>query len=356
MGFSTPFFFSLLLVPYLSCPAELQPALRVETFAHSEPLSIANSIFNDYEGNYSGGTRQMATNWIESGLRWREFGLSYLLRYDYDIRFSKDTARLFGLAKNKKDLPVGENIDIYVEAHAFHAQGLRAEFRRDFFTEKIRIAMGLSLLKANYMLDGHLKATGKIIGEKDYDYSATVEYQYTEDIIFDRQVSPATGSGYSLDFGVTWQITSKTRTIIKIIDFPGQIAWKKLPFTRAAASSDQKEYDENGYVQIKPAMEGREGFYQKYKQYLQTRGSLDICHELNTVALRLQAAVQYDFFTYALGYTQRLADNSYTLKFWPGINAFTLGFSLGNFQLNLTVDSIKYQELKTLGLQISYPM
>ena len=334
--------------------ADFKPVFRLDNFTNSQPVSITTALYDDFEGAYRPGGRMMTWNWAELGLQWREYSLSYIIRYDYDLRFSKDTARLYGLVKNKAELPVGEVFDLELEAHIFHAQGIRTEYRRNLFAKKMQFAIGISYLQADYLVDGHIQGEGTIISENDFDYNLIADYCYTEDPLFDREVGKQIGRGLSLDFETSWQITDKTQATLKVVDLVSLIIWKNLPYTEADATSANKEYDADGYIHIQPTMTGYEGYYSEYRQRLQPRSNLKIQQDFQYFSALLEGAYLYDYFIYAFGGKQQFGPVGYLFKYWPRQRSWTIGINFWEFHFDITADNTVWDDIHNLGFSLCY--
>lgn len=337
----------------LPCQArELKPVVKIDSFTYSAPIAITAAIFDDWEGEYCRGERQWSWNWLETGLIWRQFGLSYLRRYDYDIRASADTSELLGLVKNKEELPVGRVFDVDLEAHLFHAQGIRFNYADSFLGGRIKTTLGVSYLQADYFIDGALHGQASISASNDYNYEAFVHYQYTEDVLFDRMVEETKGEGFSLDFSVSAQINPSWSASLQITDLFGRIYWSDLPYTDAAVNSDRKTFDENNYVHIDPALQGTESNHQRYTQKLSPRWEINTEYIYGQYIALLEGHIQYDFFLWAVGGGIDTEVGRISLKYWPRNAAVGVEYKYKQIGFSLTTDSIEPDKMKTLQLRL----
>jgi hypothetical protein len=348
-------FFLLSLFFTVPCYGEQVSLLySVHNTSFSEPNSISTTILDNWKGDFNRGEQQWFCNWFEIGIQWKQLSLSYLQRYDYDLRFSGDTAFIQGLTKNKINLPVGQTYDLFIETHFFKARGIRTACQVSFFNN-FQTTIGFSYLEADYLMEGKLEGQLTVISGKDYNYQANVNYQYSEDVLFDRQIdTPPRGRGFSLDLDTRFEF-SKWNARLRITDLFARIFWKNLPYTVAIAGSNNKNYDSDGYVEIIPALTGYEKNHEHYTQKISPRWLVDLNYCPGAVSsFFLEAHSQYDFLLLALGSSITSNHGTFSLKLYPKQRGIGLGYNKNNFSFNLISDSLKKDEIKLFALNISY--
>ena len=351
---SLPFFLSLVLLPISPITsADIKPYLTVESFSYSEPFSIKDT-FDGWEGDFSRGERQWTWNWLEAGVRYDKWGIGVLTRYDYDLRFTKDTAEAIGLINNKEDLPVGRTFDVELEANVINADAIRLSYRDQAFG--VNYEIGVSYLYADYMMDGDLAGQLTPTAENDYEYRADVLYQYTEDILFDRPLSEdATGHGFALDLSFRGQLSPELSYYLEMRDLFARIYWTDLPYTDAEATSNRRGFDDDGYVDIDPAIQGFEGFHDDHTQKLDPRSRLKLEWQLqNQFTPTVDFRHQYAHLLYGVGSGYRFKGVNAELLYWPMSNSVSVNTQIDAFQLGLMVDDTDWKNFKTLMLNVSY--
>ncbi|WP_413700235.1 hypothetical protein ACLKMH_23860 [Psychromonas sp. KJ10-10] len=314
------------------------------------------SAFDSWKGdNFESGERQWTANWLEAGVQYQHWAIGLLQRYDYSLKFDKQTAEFYWLVANKKDLPVGKEYLLDLQANAIHSTGLRISFADDL-SNSFSYRVGLSYLQANYMLEGHLKGDATIVDQSDYDYSATIDYAYTEDHLFDRQVNTPKGHGFSLDFMFDYQLTADINWQLQVRDLFARLYWKNSPYTQGASSSDRKEYDENGYVSIDPILTGYEGTRGVYVQKLDPRWHSKVTYQVNELYdLQGQIRYQYEHGLYAIGGSRKLTEQMRLGgSYWPINKALELNLNYRQMKLALTANGLSSSNLQTLWLSFSY--
>lgn len=351
------FFCSFLFISTASYAGEypIQPYFIFDSFSYSETVSIESTLDSWKGDDFESGERQWTWNWLEVGVQYEHWAVGLVQRYDYDVRFSKQTAEFFWLTKNKKDLPVGKTYALDLQANAIHSSGIRFSFV-DNLTDTFNYRLGLSYLQANYSLDGQIEGDATAISDSDYDYQGSIDYAYTEDHLFDRNVQEPTGKGFSLDFMFNYQVTPELHWQLQVRDLFARLYWDSSPYTQGYVTSDRKEYDENGYVSIDPVLQGYEGIKSTYIQTLQPRWYSKVGYAVsdNNVLIG-QLRYQYDHVLYALGINHKLTNYSRLgANYWPINQTIELNWKYHSVKLAVATDTFKVSDMKTFWLSFSY--
>jgi len=342
-------------LPALAQAAEWQPFLRFEGFAHAEPVSV-HSYVNDWDGRFHGGSDAVTHNWLETGVRHGVWSVSYVQRYDWELRATDDTAELYYLVKNKLPLPTGRRFDLGLAAYHIRSQGLRVAHR--FEDGNWSIEPGLSLLSGQEITHGGLQGQASAVGEREYAYDVAVRYFYDEDLLFDRRgVQAPDGSGYSLDLALRWQPHPRWQLSLSGRDLYGHMHWRDTPVTQAVAVSREREFDENGYLRYRPTLTGRE-FNEDYRQRLHAHGMAETqwqARDSTQLGLRLR-----------LTEVRHYASLTAMHEFAPGLGVdmelmgapFALGAGLRWAGLRLAVmsDRWKFEDARVLQLQLGWSL
>lgn len=116
-------------------------------------------------------------------------------RWDYHLRFSKDTARFYsllerqGLSEGRYPLRLSVNA---VEANALF-------FQNQLVSPWGILTTRLNLLDGLAVQAGQLKGVGEVLGDGQYSFEYDLDYQFSENKLLDARVNGASGNGYSLD-------------------------------------------------------------------------------------------------------------------------------------------------------------
>jgi len=324
--------------------------VNTDTFIDSRPMAVA-SFVGGWDRNFSGGSSALAFSWNEMGIGFQGWLIGMFWRQDSYLRFHPDTAEFYYLTENKKPLEYGRDYNIDLSVKHNNSQGFR--IRRQLVDRSdFKFTVGLSYLQAAQLFYGRL--TGKIVAktENDYDFdNVQLDYMYYDDKLFDRYVEAPIGNGYTADVSVFFQLNNRISLTLHVTDIYSRIRWRDVPATRAQLTSDNKTYDENGYVNVDPALQGRHS-QQNYTQSLPMRSALTLSAAMmaNTFAtIDVLATSVKTFFSPGLQYalTQKKL-----VKLYYRVNTKALGFSFSNswFALNMSADSLRFKQAKNITM------
>ncbi len=327
------------------------PYVRVESMTYSEPVTI-KSAFNEWKGDFEGGERQWTHNTLEAGVETARWSLGVFYRKDYDLRFRPDTADAYYKVQNQQDLTPGKTYLLDLRAQSFEAKGLRGTFALRP-ADSLRARVGLSIFEASALIDGSIRGQGSALTTDSYNYDARVDYHYSEDLLFDRQVTPPSGWGAALDLRLDGEFTPWVRGRMRVDDLFGQIWWRDTPYTRATASSDREHYDAEGNVSFDPLISGFEGVDRHHTQTLSPRlsGSLDFGPKDGTDGV-LGIQHQYDQTLLGVGFASTFLSGAFRLLVWPEIHTLSLGYAKGRYLLELATDSLSPSEARSFWLRL----
>lgn len=322
-------------------PLELfaQPYVRGHSITYSEPTSI-RSFLNKFDGEFQGGEDAFTHNWLETGFRKGDWEMGILARYDYDITFSEDLAELYNMVVNKLPLPTGQRYELQLEAKHYRTHGLRLGYHLRPM-ETLQLVLGLSYLRGNELTDGTISGEAKAVSENDYDFNFHSDYYYSKDYLFEREVNSPKGWGYSIDLQVNWQPTEKLSLDLEVKDLLGSIYWDQAPNTIADASSDNKTFDEDGYVKFNPTLSGWEG-YDDFTQHLNAFGSVAAQYAvLDRLDMAYEAMFTHQTYFWGMGMGYKpFHEQRVSVIFFPEINTLELGYSAPYWQLKLASDTL----------------
>ncbi len=316
--------------------------VHVDSFTWSEPVSIRAAL-NDWQGAFRGGEEQFTYDWLEAGVTRGAWGVGLLYRYDYALRFSPDTAEFYH--RDRNDLPVDpeRRWDLRLSAQHFVARGLRLSTARRA-RPGLRWRAGLSLLQADDLIDGHIRGT---------DRQARVDYFYSEDALFHRQVAPPDGLGLSLDLAVDWQATARLALHGEAVDLPGAIWWRDAPFTDVTANADRRVEETDGIPALAPLVSGREGLRRRWRQGLSPRALLRADYRLRGgLGARLALRRMNGRWRGGLGARWAAGDGRLSLDWWPALGLWQAGWSSPRVTLALGADRAD-DEAHALRLRLS---
>jgi hypothetical protein len=328
------------------------PYMVLDSFSYSEPYSIYNAV-NGGKDSFTRGDTALTHNWAEIGASYKKFAVGYLNRYDYDLRFSEDTAEFYHLINNRKPLPEGREYDLSLSVKHYRTEGVRLSYTFDPL-KSLRLNVGLSYLKGIALTDGSAQGNATILDQGDYDFRFNVDYYYSQDLLFERKAQEPQGQGYSLDLAFDWGISPKVNFSARAVDLIGQIYWKDAPNTRATASSAVKEYDSNGYLIYQPVLSGYE-LNNDYTQQLKPQIKALLAYQWNSDFAMLGQAYRFyydNFYQLGLRYALSSKVDLRTLYMFE-TDAVSLGLNTKYFNFQLTSDSINVDKAHTFAISIN---
>lgn len=235
---------------------EYLPYTTLQSVTYSQPVSI-DAMLDEWGPPFKGGDKALTYNKVEVGVAGQTWHLGVLSRYDYLMTFSNQTAELYYLTKNHLPLDTGKTYALNIEVHQQFSRGLRLGFQHQI-TSSINAGISLSYLEGIALTDGAINGSALVTDDKDYDFNFDVDYVYSRDALFSREVQSPQGKGYSFDIKLDWQANEALSGQLTVIDLLGRIFWDNAPYTIATASSSTKTYDADGYVRYKPLASGLE--------------------------------------------------------------------------------------------------
>ncbi|NOX75456.1 MAG: hypothetical protein GXP17_02335 [Gammaproteobacteria bacterium] len=258
MHFRLIFLLLLLLLASVTCvsAADYRSYTQIQSISYSQPIAI-QSMVREWQPPFKGGSKAFTYNRAEVGMRWGNWQFGILERYDYLLEFSPQTAELFNLTESRLPLEAGREYELRIKARQQRSRGVRLGYRQKF-SSKFSVEVAASYLQGKSLTDGSIRGSAQVTANNDYEFQFETDYFYSRDVLFERDVAPPKGSGYSTDILFDWRPGERFQAQLSIVDLLGKIFWENAPYTVATASSATKIYDENGYVRYAPAISGRE--------------------------------------------------------------------------------------------------
>jgi hypothetical protein len=299
--------------------------VKMDSFNYAEPTSI-RSFLNEFDGDFDGGTQAFAHEWLELGARSDSWELSLLTRYDYDMSFSEDTAELYYLVTNELPLEPGREFRVDLSARHYKTNGLRLGYRFQP-DESLGITLGVAYLQGLELTDGDIVGEARAVAQNDYDFNLHADYYYSDDPLFDRVAEEPSGWGYSIDLAADWQPLSRLGLHLQVRDLLGAIFWRRAPHTIADADSDNKAFDEEGYVIFNPTLSGLEE-YRDFRQSLHAFGAVDADYQLSSkYALLYRGQFTAETYFSGLGAAYAFdAGQMLAMRVYPELEAFEIEY------------------------------
>ena len=345
-------FLGLALIPLPVLAMDIKPYTEISSFSHSEPIAI-HALINDWDAPLKSGKRAFSFNRAEVGVALNHWTFGIFKRQDYIFEFQPETAKLIFDTKNKNDLTTGEEYSLDLDSNSFIARGLKLGYQKDY--ANFNIGLTVSYLEGQELTDGSISGDAVAVSESDYNFQFDVDYYYSEDSLFDRKIeSLPKGQGYGIDFDVEGFINPDWHTHFAVRDLLARIYWSDTPKTVATGSSDNKEFDEDGYAIFKPVangLESNEDFTQKIptKVFLSSRYRVfqqnHFLFEYQNYRVKSLTSLGYGYVT----------DNNQNLDVLMNVTAKAMELRYRNdwFRLGVVSDSLAIKKAKTFGLDLA---
>lgn len=355
------FIFSLLfaLTCATSAHATEQPwrvYLQSDMYAYSETSSVKQIVKDDLEGkHFDGGEHSFTHNLWELGMQRGAWRVGYFLRYDYALDYSEDTAELIYADKN--DLPIEQNREYQVVLDVVHARSSGLRLAYDWaFAPAWSLETSLVYLQAKRFQDGEVNGFFTA-ADDSYTGQLALDYYYDQDKLLHRVVERPTGRGYAFDLHARWQATTSVQVALKVQDLFNRIDFKHAPYTQAAATSDRVSFDEDGRIDVKPVLSGREG-YTKHTLRLPVQTTMEAAYQHEDSFRYLATWHRYGDLNFpAIGMRFYAQTESYLHSQYDfQSRAVSLGWHGSSGNVSITSDHWDLTEARTFGLGFGWSL
>lgn len=322
----------------------------LESFSLSEPQPIHETI-KDWDAPFKGGNLAETYNRFEMGFRWNNLSLGYIARYDYRLRFSRDTALFYYQQKNKAKPDSNRLYDIDLDALHQRSQGIVLHYDWQPVSQ-LSVRGSVSLLQASALTDGRLRGQAGYAEGGRYSGQLNLDYMYTDDMIFSRPLKgDFDGNGYTLDLALEYQPTENTRLHARTRDLIGRIYWDEAPRTVAQARAAERQTEDPFEYYKRAAINGVES-YKDFVQHLPQRFELGGSYARGSWRYSLETYIHPDQ-VYVFPRITRFHESwEFSIQGEPHLKA--LGFQVANpyFSLELLSDSLSYRDAHFLKLAL----
>lgn len=336
---------------------KFQPYFSSDTFLYSEPVPLAS--ISNWQGNYTpGGEQQIGILRMKAGVSNDNWTIAGLYREDYRLNFSSDTADFYYSIENNQPIDSQRNYRLDLEAYRFRGKGIH--IARHFSPHpRLQATIGANLFHASNLLDGKLSGQASATTSNSYDFQLDVDTRYAEDPLFERPLSnQPSGRGIALDARLNWQASDQLNVDIKAFDIAGGVRWENVPYTLAAANSNNVAINAQGFAQVNPILSGREGYLEHFTQSLRPSVETSFTYQPANLPYAGQAKIKYidDTAWFGVGLHQPQQQNhwGWGINIWPQNRIAEVQLTNKNFSIALGADAIQADKLSTLWLSLSY--
>jgi len=256
--------------------------VNIQGFVANDPVSI-KGFFNDWEGDYaprSGNNIAMEEFRIDVGTTlYDKYYIGYFYTRNLSSSSNKDFVDFYHAIKNDKGFKTVQNYKIRLDIVGIEQHGILLSRNVPVCdTEEHTLTIGASAY-VSYATDiqkGSLNGTSSIALDQTYNASASTDYYYMNNLLYDLDVQKTYGLGYGLHLGLFY--ANKVHDFdLQIIanDLAAKSHWRNLPFSHVDIETFNQEINANGYVEYNPTIRGLE-VYRDYVQNIKPKYHIDI--------------------------------------------------------------------------------
>ncbi len=153
----------------------------------------------------------------------------------------------------------------------------------------------------------------------------------------------------SLDLQLDWKPSPNLGLHIDVKDLYGYIDWKAAPHTEVDASSSNKSFDEESYVEFKPVMSG----WESYRDFRQTLNPFLVDYSvLDKRALIYNANITRYTYFWGVGAQQDFfGEQQISFIYYPDIRTLELAYSGPFVVIKLAADSTSLADAHVWHIQ-----
>ncbi|MBI3774622.1 MAG: hypothetical protein HY273_03555 [Gammaproteobacteria bacterium] len=330
---------------------------RLNGFAYSDPLAYGE-FTKDWHGRLYAGDEALQHLRAQLGVDFGEWGVELVSRDDGDARFSPDTAAFYFLLQNKQALESQRRYVIDLRINHVTTHGARA-YHRYALSPYVQIDAGASVFSADKLISGTLKGALTAVSANDYDAEhVAVDYYYSRDTLFDRDVVAPTGWGYAFDVALTARTERDWQLRLELQNVLGRVNWNNAPFTKATINTDNISHDQNGNVIVKPLLSGQFG-YRDFQQHLPLLGSMQTSYRVTDVIDGLgevNATPVKSFWSYGMAYHIDFLAATLKTLYTVETGQITLGINSTWGYLSIGADRVELHNARALSIATGIAM
>ncbi|MBX2859479.1 MAG: hypothetical protein KTR17_12535 [Cellvibrionaceae bacterium] len=364
-GNSALFFIAALSLVMPLCQAADKNQIYSTIYSHTySDIAPIDQFFDDLRGpKVAPGDHAFTTNAVALGqtvhINDRFGGLRFEVfsRLDYYLQFTPDTAELFWADKNDVPLDRDRAYDVYLDANHMKAHGFKLGYLGSI-EDRFSYHIDVSYLYVYEMLVGALAGDLDGLGS-DAQGELLLEYYYSDDVFFEREPNDLSARGIALDFGFQWHINNRWQIDFKSKDLYSRIYWREQDFTAAQANSERLSFDEQGLLEVSPALswlETERNFRQRLPLQVELR---EMFHATSRDSLELQHYAYDKQWFHRVAYRHRFFSRVSTgLSYNLSSQAKGLDLQTPYLRLRLETDDFDLKAAQhmsfTLGFYIPY--
>lgn len=281
------------------------------------------------------------------GARYRSFGLAYLEKREVGIEGNKDFGESFYFNKSNKNPPIGKFLNGKGTAYGIDVTGWQFSYQKAL--KRFRFFLSYAHLTGREIQNIELNTKILVKSEKEFELEGTLSQNYNKNLLYDQRIKTQyQGRGYSTQFFLEYQVSSRMDVQMGLKDFGGQIHWTDLPISKVTATNKKERIG----GKIQPAIKGFERF-ENYNQSFVPKTSIVANVLLSPFAEDVRSSFVIDYFLNKIIPSFDLILYKDTFRYSVTHNYFfkTLGFGISHncCFLRMESDSTNLNKAYTYG-------
>ena len=344
-----PFFYLLPLLfwPVLSIAENQKIGIELDLNSYSEASSLS-SIAGEWNDGVGKGDKAWLLLRLTAGYEFGPYSLQAIMRDDTFYRFANDTARFVYLTENHLPLDPNQQFRLLIIPDKLSSRGLRFGIRHAF-SDDFKLAAHVSLLQPTRLIQGRLDGQAQALGSNDYDFNFTSDLVYGEDPLFERETDGLKGLGYSIDVSGDFRINERWQVDFQLFDLASEVRFDNAPYTQATATSDIKQFGDDGYLTYDPAISGLDG-YRSYRYRFEPQLRTALHFQLGRDSIALEHRQVYGSGYQKLIYRQAAGASEIGWSWVPAFKAVGLSWTNDAFSIGLESDRASLKSMKYISL------
>ena len=290
-------------------------------------------------------------NRLEAGVENGPWRLAFEYRQQAVLRTTGETMQLVYRYKQRIRQGAPATYDVDAEAEGWSAKGLRAS--RWF--EVPGAAAGAPRLNLAVALYGTPRVrenavSGQVDGESSFRVAQT---DVNSSFYYPFMGAKASGSGASVSAALDWPLGEASRFGLKIDDLWGRLKLRNVPQTEQVIDSAVVHYDEQGYINYRPLLSGRNSQIGK-TMAMRRFGAATLSSRFGQWGVAAQveryAGISIPTFTASRAFAWGKVSASVETRF----KTLGVGFERHDFHIALQSDRLELSQAKSVGLNLGY--
>lgn len=248
-----------------------EATINVQGFIADDPVSIRD-FFDDWGGSF---TPENGDNVAIEELRvdigtvlYDDYYVGYFYNWNFLVTSNRNFVDFYYALKNDIRFDTSQNYGIKLDIDGIEEHGMMISRSIPVLDNKEHLIIFGASAFVSYAIDvqhGSAFGSSSIHADQTYDLSASADYYYTKNLLYDLDVVKTYGIGYGMHFGLFYENKPYGFDIqLTANNIGARTHFTNLPYSHIDLETNNQEINENGHVEYKPTISGRE----TYKDYV----------------------------------------------------------------------------------------